>query len=192
MGEGSKFGRREFLGGAMGVAAAAVGLDASSAGADARHRRYRALAPDGSAPSGALGLGPGGKLLKPDSLPHPHLPPGTDSLPQIDHVVVLMMENHSFDDHFGKLGRGDGLRVNGDGQPLDYNPAPKPEGGFILSFPMPNTATPLDSQIGQSWDTSHLCWDHGSNQGFARTCGPASMGHFTLEQLPFYYSLARR
>ncbi len=26
--------------------------------------------------------------------------------------------------------------------------------------------------------------------GFARTCGPASMGHFTREQLPFYYSLA--
>ena len=176
----------------MGTAAAAVGLNTTSVGAVGRRRGYRALAPDGSAPSGALGLGPRGKLLKPDSLPYPNLAAGTDSLPQIDHVVVLMMENHSFDDHFGRLGRGDGLRFSGIGQPLDYNPAPRSEGGFILSYPMPNTATPLNSQISQSWDSSHLCWDHGSNQGFARTCGPASMGHFTHEQLPFYYSLAKR
>ncbi len=55
---------------------------------------------------------------------------------------------------------------------------------------MPNTATPTGSQISQSWDSSHLCWAGGTNSGFAKTCGPASMGHFTGAQLPFYYSLA--
>ncbi len=130
----------------------------------------------------------GGSLRRPDSLPHPHLPAGTDTLPAVEHVVILMMENHSFDDHFGRLGRGDGLKVARDGTPLNYNPAP--DGGYILSYPMPNTATPEDSQIGQNWNTSHLCWDHGTNSGFARNCGPASMGHFTGDQLPFYYSLA--
>jgi phospholipase C len=109
-------------------------------------------------------------------------------LPDLEHVVILMMENHSFDDHFGRLGRGDGLKVAGDGSPLNYNPAA--DGGYILSYPMPNTAVPVDSQIGQNWNTSHLCWDHGTNMGFARACGPASMGHFTGTQLPFYYSLA--
>ncbi len=109
-------------------------------------------------------------------------------LPDVEHVVILMMENHSFDDHFGRLGRGDGLKVASDGTPLNYNPAP--DGGYILSFPMPNTATPVDSKIGQNWNTAHLCWDHGTNMGFARNCGPASMGHFTGAQLPFYYSLA--
>ena len=109
-------------------------------------------------------------------------------LPDVEHVVILMMENHSFDDHFGRLGRGDGLKVASDGSPLNYNPAP--DGGYILSFPMPNTAMPVDSKIGQNWNTSHLCWDHGTNMGFARNCGPASMGHFTGAQLPFYYSLA--
>jgi phospholipase C len=109
-------------------------------------------------------------------------------LPDIEHIVVLMMENHSFDDHFGRLGRGDGLKVSAAGAPLDYNPAP--DGGYILSFPMPNTAVPVDSKIGQDWNASHLCWDRGTNMGFARTCGPASMGHFTASQLPFYSSLA--
>ncbi len=29
--------------------------------------------------------------------PRPDLPPGTDLLPQIRHIVILMMENHSYD-----------------------------------------------------------------------------------------------
>jgi phospholipase C len=36
---------------------------------------------------------------------------GTDSLPQIEHIVILMMENHSYDNYLGMLGgRGDGFR----------------------------------------------------------------------------------
>jgi phospholipase C len=147
----------------------------------------------------AAGLGPAGSggaierrlntaLRRPDSLPHPHVPAGTDMLPAVEHVVILMMENHSFDDHFGRLGRGDGLKVSANGTPLNYNPAG--DGSYILSYPMPNTAVPVNSKIGQNWNTSHLCWDHGTNMGFAKNCGPASMGHFTPAQLPFYSSLA--
>ena len=47
--------------------------------------------------------------------PDPGLPVGTDTIPQIRHIVVLMMENHSFDNYFGMLGRGDGLAVDADG-----------------------------------------------------------------------------
>ena len=48
--------------------------------------------------------------------PRPDLPPGTDLLPQIKHIVVLMMENHSYDNYLGMLrGRGDGFRVGPDG-----------------------------------------------------------------------------
>jgi phospholipase C len=42
-------------------------------------------------------------------LPDPSLPPGTDRIPQIRHIVLLMMENHSFDNYLGTLGRGDRL-----------------------------------------------------------------------------------
>src|SRR6202035_447716 len=44
-----------------------------------------------------------GGLRKPDSLPFPHLPAGTPSMPKIDHIVVLMMENHSFDNLLGAV-----------------------------------------------------------------------------------------
>ncbi len=185
---GPRFGRRALLGGALvaGTAATGLGTRAGSATADA----YSALSSSGMAPSGARGLGPNGALLRPDSLPHPALPAGTDTVPQVEHVVVLMMENHSFDDHFGVLGRGDGLTLGKNGKAVNFTPGPDKD--YIVSFPLPNTVVPLNSQITQSWDASHLCFDHGTNMGFARTCGPASMGYFTREQLPFYYSLAER
>jgi len=127
-------------------------------------------------------------LLKPDTRPFPHLAAGTDTIPEIDHVVVLMMENHSFDDHFGMLGRGDGLTLDPKGTPVNFNPGPG--GGFVVSYPLPNTVVPLHADITQTWDISHLCWSGGTNQGFAQHCGPASMGYLDKEQLPFYYSLA--
>ena len=38
--------------------------------------------------------------------------------PQIKHIVVLMMENHSYDNYLGTLaGRGDGLPVDASGTP---------------------------------------------------------------------------
>ena len=41
---------------------------------------------------------------------------GADGLPQVRHIVVLMMENHSYDNYFGLLaGRGDGLAPGPDG-----------------------------------------------------------------------------
>ncbi len=58
----------------------------------------------------------------PGSRPNPTLPEGTDTMPKIEHIVVVMMENHSFDDRFGMLGRGDGFKLDSSGRPLDANP----------------------------------------------------------------------
>ncbi len=140
-------------------------------------------------PHGVAGLGPGGSLLHPDSLPFPSVAAGTDMLPHIEHVVVVMMENHSFDDHFGMLGRGDGLTVDSKGRPVDYNPDPR--GGFVRSWHLPTTCQPSDNGTDQSWDASHISWDGGRNDGFVKACGPWSMGYWTEEDLPFYYSMAR-
>ena len=42
------------------------------------------------------------------SRPQPALRAGIDLLPQIKHIVVLMMENHSYDNYLGTLaGRGE-------------------------------------------------------------------------------------
>src|SRR5215472_12997526 len=58
----------------------------------------------------------------PGSLPFPDRPAGTDCLPAITHIVVLMKENHSYDNYFGMLGRGDGFTICADGAPTNSNP----------------------------------------------------------------------
>src|SRR5215470_10684930 len=94
--------------------------------------------------AGALGLGMAlgdpmeafarRRRHRPDELPDPDLPPGTDTLPAIEHVIVLMMENHSYDNYLGALDRGDGFRLR-HGQPTAANP--DDDGRLVHAFHMP-------------------------------------------------------
>jgi phospholipase C len=125
---------------------------------------------------------------RPGSFPFPHLPAGTDTLPQIEHVVVLMMENHSYDNYLGMLRRGDGFRLGKGGRPVDWNPNRR--GERQLAFPMPNDCQ-LRNKPSQTWSASHQQYDHGTNRGFVTSpSGPVAMGYWDRRGLPFYYSLA--
>src|SRR3982074_3091930 len=140
---------------------------------------------------GARGAGAGGpeKLRKPGSLPHPRLPAGTDTIPQIDHIVVVMMENHSYDNRLGMLRRedADGFRLR-HGLPRATNPYAN--GDLQHAFRMP-TACQLNGHPGQDWLTSHVSFDNGANDGFVKSfSGPVSMGYWEQADQPFYYSLA--
>src|SRR5215467_6335943 len=66
------------------------------------------------------------RLRKPGSLPYPNLPMGTDTVPQIKHIVVAMMENHSYDNRLGMLHRhgADGFQLGRNGLPVATNPTP--------------------------------------------------------------------
>jgi phospholipase C len=131
-------------------------------------------------------------LRQPGSLPYPGLPPGTDTIPQIKHIVVLMMENHSYDNKLGLLRRpdADGFRVGRDGLPRAVNPYP--DGDIQHAFHLPTTCQ-LDGQPSQNWTDSHTQFDGGRNDGFVESgSGPVSMGYWDHADQPFYYSLAHR
>jgi len=135
-----------------------------------------------------LGLPPRSEWRRPGSLPDPRLPEGTDTLPQIDHIVIVMQENHSFDNYLGMLGRGDGFTLNRHGRPENTNP--NAGGGYVRAFH--ETDTLQAGHVTQSWDASHLQYANGRNDGFI---GPESssnwsMSYYTGEEIPFYYSLA--
>jgi phospholipase C len=99
-----------------------------------------------------------------------------------------MMENHSFDNHFGAVRRRglDGLTFRS-GRATNSNP--NPAGGDVLASPAPSTCQ-AGYHISQSWDASHQSWAHGTNQGFVAACGPESMYYCTEQQIPYYHSLA--
>jgi phospholipase C len=145
--------------------------------------------------SGGLAPALAEALRRPDSLPYPNIAPGTDTLPEIEHILVLMMENHSYDNYLGMLGRGpgqtpkgDGFTLGADGLPTASNPTGT--GSTQHAFHLPTTCQ-LDGQPDQEWTTVHECIDDGAMDGFASSpSGPVSLGYWTGDDLPFYYSLA--
>ncbi|MDE3087520.1 MAG: hypothetical protein KGJ77_12260, partial [Acidobacteriota bacterium] len=174
--------RRELLKG--GVAAASV---VAGAAVVARCGGTTA-SPIGTPSRGARWPAPVARR-RPDSLPFPHLPAGTDTLPEIDHVVVLMMENHSYDNYLGMLGRGDGFTVGADGRPTNWNPTA--DGRRQLAFPMPSDCQ-LNGKPSQEWEACHQQYAEGTNRGFVTSpSGPVAMGYWDGASIPFYYSLAR-
>lgn len=136
----------------------------------------------------------GATVRSPDSLPDPRRPAGepTEALP-FDHVIVVMMENHSFDNLLGALAlsgqpRARGLRFSRSGVALNSNPGP---GGAVRAFPLAGTAQ--GTNVSQSWNATHAQVDGGRMDGFVHSVGGASqpMGYWTENVLPFPYSLAR-
>ncbi len=133
----------------------------------------------------------GGRLRQPGSLPYPNLAPGTDTIPQIQHIVVLMMENHSYDNKLGMLRRwdADGFRLGFGGQPLATNPYAN--GSLQHAFHMPTTCQ-LTGFPSQTWTDSHTQFANGQNSGFVESgSGPVAMGYWDGGDQPFYYSMAR-
>ncbi|MHB8328496.1 MAG: alkaline phosphatase family protein [Acidimicrobiales bacterium] len=152
-------------------------------------------------------------LRAPDSLPYPGVPPGTPdpTLAAIEHFVVLMMENHSYDNFFGVLPP---VRSNGiaDGFPMQpssmtswnpygvvaTNPYNDGTGRIQHAFLMPSTCQ-VSAQPSQEWLASHNSYGNGSMDGFVSTpiyfganleSGPVAMGYWDGSALPFTYSLA--
>ena len=135
----------------------------------------------------------GATIRQPDSLPDPTRPAGTPSeaLP-FDHIVVVMMENHSFDNLLGALARSgqpkaQGLRFSSAGVALNSNPGPS---GAVRSFPF--TTTAQGPNVAQDWNATHEQIDGGKMDGFVRSVNNEQpMGYWTQDLLPFPYSLAR-
>jgi phospholipase C len=131
-----------------------------------------------------------GRHDTPSQLPDSSLPPGYDRVPQIRHVVFLMMENHSFDNYLGALGKGDGF--------ADPLPGNHDRNGEVVK---PHRL--LDSRQpkgvpSQSWEATHLQYGSGANDGFVTAIeqlapeadSSLGMGYWTDQDLPFYAGLA--
>ncbi len=152
-----------------------------------------------SAAAAVSALGPlGGSVARaassprgPGAVPFPSLPLGqyTGALP-FDHLVLVMQENHSFDNYLGMLPvsgqpKADGFTFNQAEEPLNWNPLGSER---MYAYHQSGDIGAQDTG-SQSWDDSHLQINGGAMNGFAGT-GPGSMGYYTEDDIPFSYSLA--
>jgi len=118
----------------------------------------------------------------------------TGTINDIEHIVILMQENRSFDHYFGTLR---GVRGFGDPRPIQLpGGVPvwhQPNGtGYVLPFhpQADNLGLQFVQDLAHDWQSTHLAWNNGIYDQWVPQKGEATMAYFTREDIPFHYALA--
>jgi phospholipase C len=114
----------------------------------------------------------------------------TRTIHDVEHIVVLMQENRSFDHYFGSL-RG----VRGFGDP---HPALQPSGQSVWNqdgvLPFHPTAPDLGLQfivdLAHDWNSTHVALDGGGYDQWVQAKSNVTMAYLTRDDIPFHYALA--
>jgi phospholipase C len=130
--------------------------------------------------------------------------PRLSSLKDIQHVVILMQENRSFDHYFGTMAgvRGfddsDALKLPS-GRSVFYQPDSLNPDGYLLPFHL-DTRTSNAQKIpstSHAWSVQHEAWNGGrmdqwlpAHRKADGVNGPYVMGYHKREDIPFQFALA--
>jgi phospholipase C len=118
---------------------------------------------------------------------------------KIEHVVVLMQENRSFDHYFGTM---PGVRGFGDpsvSEQVFYQPDAANPDGYLLPFHIDTTDTSAQAlpSNSHSWGPQHDSWANGAMDGFVSAhleadgvAGQYTMAYFKRNDIPFHWALA--
>ncbi|MGB7050004.1 MAG: alkaline phosphatase family protein [Acidimicrobiales bacterium] len=182
-------------------------------GAPTMSRRSFLAASTAAAGLAAIGSN-AGRLIEAAAAVEPSTSRG---IKEIDHVVILMQENRSFDHYFGTLsgtrgfsdGRALRQRVGGERYPIFDQFGYAPGVGvdptrflqpFHLESDPPTENGDTTNDITHAWAPQHQSWDNGAMDAFVSTHiatandGPdngfVTMGYYTRDDLAFYYALA--
>ncbi|MCJ1714760.1 phosphocholine-specific phospholipase C [Curtobacterium sp. VKM Ac-2922] len=123
----------------------------------------------------------------------------TGTVRDVQHVVVLMQENRSFDHYHGTM---PGVRGFSDKQALEFpgggdvfhQPAPaRTDGGVMLPFRLDTTKYNAQNAGGldHSWSGGHTAWNGGAWDRWVDAKSAQTMGYFTDEDIPYQRALAR-
>jgi phospholipase C len=133
----------------------------------------------------------------------------TGTIKDVEHVVILMQENRSFDHYFGVL---NGVRGFGDRFPIPVADAPgrinatvwtqadtRPEaarkGGPALVGPFALNTQQTFAHMRMegtphSWTDAQNAWNEGRMGNWPEFKGAHALGHFEKADIPFQYALA--
>jgi phospholipase C len=118
----------------------------------------------------------------------------TGSINDVEHVIILMQENRSFDHYFGTLR---GVRGFADPHPVTL-PSGKsvwhqPNGaGELLPFrpPVADLGQTFLPDPPHGWNDTHAAWNAGRHDQWVPNKGVTTMSHHTRADLPYQYALA--
>ena len=122
---------------------------------------------------------------------------GGGSIYDIEHIMILMQENRSFDHYFGTMPGVRGFRdptaiTLPTGNPVFYQPDPSHAQGYLLPFHYDTFATSAQATPGtdRSWPTQHQAWDNGKMDQWVAAKGEYTMGYYRQRDIPFHWALA--
>jgi phospholipase C len=132
--------------------------------------------------------------------PPPPTPAACSKLTDIDHVVIFIQENRSFDHYFGSY---KGVRGFADQSMAFQQPDPSnttsPPIGKLLPFHLDTATTDAacTHDISHDWVPQHQSWDNGAMDGFVTSRlgvnandALLTMGYYNRADIPYYYALA--
>lgn len=149
--------------------------------------------------AGAIGASAVGSLLPPSLQTALAVGPPPGGLDSVEHVVILMQENRSFDHYFGMLR---GVRGFGDrnaielptGKPVFEQPGPL--GRTVLPFPVRGAAETQKKDLqyigdlDHSWGGGAKAWHEGWMDGWVSAKTAATMAYYDRSDIPLHYELA--
>src|SRR5213080_1654430 len=100
----------------------------------------------------------------------------------ITNAIIACQENRSFDHYFGYAPQ---VQAAGYGPPAGYT---LPDAAGVGHAPFEFTALRTPDPP-HSWTRVHQQWNGGAMDGFYRVGGDSSIGYYTANELPYYYSL---
>jgi phospholipase C len=116
------------------------------------------------------------------------------SLDDVEHVLVLMQENRSFDHYFGTMR---GVRGYGDPHPVELSNGRsvwrQPSGaGEVLPFrpAVDDAGLAFIQDLDHSWDGSHDAFHAGRYDRWIPAKTSTTMAHLRRSDVPFHYALA--
>ena len=113
----------------------------------------------------------------------------TGTIQDVQHVVILMQENRSFNHYFGSLR---GVRGFNDHSTLVF------QNGYLAFYQPQNTNYVLPfhttaqclNDVEHDWYGEHAVWNLGKWNQWVSVNGSSAMSYYTRSDLPFYYALA--
>jgi phospholipase C len=117
----------------------------------------------------------------------------------IEHVVVLMQENRSFDHYFGTMPGVVGFGDRSVSRQIFYQPDAANPDGYLLPFHIDTTDTSAQAlpSNSHSWGPQHGSWASGAMNGFVSAhleadgaAGQYTMAYFKRNDIPFHWALA--
>jgi len=113
----------------------------------------------------------------------------TGTIQDVQHVVIFMQENRSFDQYYGTL---KGVRGFNDRNALVFTNGNtdfyQPRGtNYLLPF---HITTKCVNDVDHGWSSGHTAWHAGKYDQWVPAKGTTAMTYYTRIELAFYYALA--